>query len=52
MPSLLEVVGQDLVDGLIAPERVVGGMREDLVPEADLLQAVLDGRAHRLRLRA
>ena len=31
--------GQQLVHRLVAPERVVGGMLDDLVPEADLLQA-------------
>jgi hypothetical protein len=31
--------GEDLVDGLFLPERVVRGVREDLPPDADLLEA-------------
>jgi hypothetical protein len=32
--------GEDLVHGLVAPEGVVGGVGEDLVPEAHLFEAV------------
>src|SRR4030095_15526303 len=31
--------GQQLVDGLVAPESVVGGMLDELVPKAQLIEA-------------
>ena len=33
------MLGQQLVDGLVAPEGVVGGMLDELVPEAELIHA-------------
>src|SRR5664279_708714 len=38
--NLEGLLGEDLVDGLIAPECVVGGVLENLLPEAHLLEAV------------
>ena len=40
MPSALKSCGQHLVHGLVGPEGVVGGVGEELLPEADLLEAV------------
>ena len=40
MPAGAEVRGEHLVHGLVGPEGVVGGMRDQLFPEADLLEAV------------
>src|SRR5664279_724094 len=38
--NLEGLLGQDLVHGLIAPECVVGGVLENLLPEPHLLEAV------------
>ncbi len=40
MPSLRKIRSQHLVHRLVAPEGVVGGVGEDLLPEAHLLEAV------------
>ena len=45
--------GENLVDGLFAPEGVVGGMVENLAPEADLLEAMAAAqltRRHRIHV--
>src|SRR5579859_221337 len=39
--------GKDFVHGLVAPESVIAGMVEDLAPEADLLQTVIEAKFDR-----